>query len=299
MQAFPLTIFSAGGRLLAGAAVVAAMVAGAGTTQAASNATPWTDGHRSKARLILGSLADGVSGQQLVAGLEIVMDPDWKTYWRSPGDAGGIPPFFDWSKSQNLKSAKVMFPAPERIKDPTGTTIGYKKHVVFPIILEVVDKSKPVGVALQVDFGVCREICVPARAQLAIQVMPNQIRTMPPEIAKALGEIPKVREKIKEGGDRLPYVTAVAARLSGGKPEIVFDVMFPGGIARADVFVEGKEDMFVPVAQPAGRAGDNVLRYRIDLAGHSDRLKFAGQALRVTMVSAAGHSEVEVVVPKP
>ena len=28
--------------------------------------------------------------------------PDWKTYWRSPGDTG-IPPLFDWSGSENLR----------------------------------------------------------------------------------------------------------------------------------------------------------------------------------------------------
>ena len=30
-----------------------------------------------------------------VAALELVLEPGWKTYWRSPGDAG-LAPVFDW-----------------------------------------------------------------------------------------------------------------------------------------------------------------------------------------------------------
>ena len=56
----------------------------------------------------------------------------WKTYWRMPGDAG-IPPQFDWSGSQNVKSVEVLWPAPQRFIDSGGETVGYKDRVVFPL----------------------------------------------------------------------------------------------------------------------------------------------------------------------
>ena len=45
------------------------------------------------------------------AALEIMLAPGWKTYWRTPGDAG-IPPQFNWSGSENLSAVGVSYPVP-------------------------------------------------------------------------------------------------------------------------------------------------------------------------------------------
>src|SRR5262245_10040225 len=77
----------------------------------AADASPWDNDLRSSARLIAAS-ASGESGNRVLrAGIEIKLLPGWKTYWRYPGDSG-VPPAFDFSASQNLKSATVLFPAP-------------------------------------------------------------------------------------------------------------------------------------------------------------------------------------------
>ena len=51
---------------------------------AAGNASEWVEGHSSRARIIGGG--DGV------AAVELQLPEGWKTYWRSPGEAGGVPP---------------------------------------------------------------------------------------------------------------------------------------------------------------------------------------------------------------
>ena len=112
-------------------------------------ATQWVEGHNVRTRLLAGhataSDADGaLSRKSLVAGLEMQLSPGWKTYWRTPGDAGGVPPEFDWSGSGNLKEARVHYPAPRRMTDSTGNTIGYKENVLFPIFVEPQDAGKPV-----------------------------------------------------------------------------------------------------------------------------------------------------------
>ncbi len=68
----------------------------------------------------------------LRAGIEIKLQPGWKTYWRYPGDSG-VPPQFDFAGSENLASAEVLYPAPHSFKDEAGTSIGYKETVVFPV----------------------------------------------------------------------------------------------------------------------------------------------------------------------
>src|SRR5690606_3324502 len=62
------------------------------------------------ARLRLVSGVAGTKGQDAVRiGLHVALAPGWKTYWRSPGEAG-IPPSFDWSGSRNLAAATVLWP---------------------------------------------------------------------------------------------------------------------------------------------------------------------------------------------
>ena len=48
------------------------------------------------------------------AGVEIKLDPGWKTYWRDPGDSG-MPPTLDFSGSDNVKAVTVLWPAPQAI----------------------------------------------------------------------------------------------------------------------------------------------------------------------------------------
>src|SRR6185295_19860556 len=60
--------------------------------QADALESPWVEAGRAEVRL----LADTGSDKNIRAGVEIKLQPGWKTYWRYPGDAG-VPPRFDWS----------------------------------------------------------------------------------------------------------------------------------------------------------------------------------------------------------
>jgi len=89
----------------------------AATAQAA-DASAWDGTQRSAVRLIAGTRVEG--GAALRAGIEMRVAPGWKTYWRYPGDSG-VPPRFDFSKSRNVKSVNVRWPAPQRLADESGT----------------------------------------------------------------------------------------------------------------------------------------------------------------------------------
>src|SRR5438445_6205866 len=86
------------------------------TPASAGDASAWDEGLQSAVRLIA-ARASG-SGKALVyrSAIEIKLNSGWKTYWRYPGDSG-VPPAFDFSKSENVKSATVLFPAPKRFDD--------------------------------------------------------------------------------------------------------------------------------------------------------------------------------------
>jgi DsbC/DsbD-like thiol-disulfide interchange protein len=61
-------------------------------------------------------------GLRLV-GIQIHLDPGYKTYWREPGDSG-LPPVFDWQGSENVATVDVRWPVPVRFADGSGSSIG-------------------------------------------------------------------------------------------------------------------------------------------------------------------------------
>ena len=113
--------------------------------------SPWVKGEKTKARLISGRAANA-DGGGLFAFVDIALEPGWKTYWRTPGDAGGLPPTFDWSKSTNVAATVVKFPAPELFTDKSGNTIGYKDGVTLPVALTLKDAGQPA--TLKIELGV-------------------------------------------------------------------------------------------------------------------------------------------------
>ncbi|WP_240784056.1 protein-disulfide reductase DsbD domain-containing protein [Tabrizicola caldifontis] len=102
-----------------------------------------------------------MEGGRHMAALDLSMAPGWKTYWRSPGDAG-IPPAFDWSGSRNVRSVRIHWPAPSVFELNGMQTIGYHKQLILPLEVTPIDPAQPVSLAVKVDLGVCDKICLPA-----------------------------------------------------------------------------------------------------------------------------------------
>ena len=72
----------------------------------------WADEEQVSARLIAATSALGTDGNVLV-GLEFQLQPGWKVYWRSPGDAG-FPPMLDFTGSENVEASDLQWPLPSR-----------------------------------------------------------------------------------------------------------------------------------------------------------------------------------------
>ncbi len=123
-----------------------------------------------------------------IAALKLTLAPGWKTYWRSPGDTG-IPPQFDWSKSSNLRSVGITWPAPYVYRDRGVTTIGYKDVLVLPFAITPVNPDAPTELWARVDLGVCKDVCIPH--QMTLNAVIDDDSTIPtPAIAAALAARP-------------------------------------------------------------------------------------------------------------
>jgi len=258
------------------------------TAVQAEPATEWAEGHNSKARMFVGAMLLEDGSRELYAGIEIQLMPGWKTYWRHPGEAGGVPPYFNWSKSLNLANTEVFYPAPHRFKDAVGDAIGYKQQVVFPVRLRLEDASRPLDLALNFQYGVCREICIPAEARLALQITPSKVVSMPARLAEALRHVPAPSDARIENQPRIKHIEMRSRTV---KPELIIEAQFPLGLSGADVFVVVPGGLYLPMAKPLGQPAGDVLRYRIDISSDVDLKALAGRQLRVTLVSDAMSAE--------
>src|ERR1041384_2210856 len=152
--------------------VAVALIATAAAPALAADASPWDNAIRSSARLIAASSSGQAARQVLRAGVEIKLQPGWKTYWRYPGDSG-VPPHFDFSGSENLKTATVLYPTPHLFTDETGQTLGYKERVIFPVVVSPQQAGKPVRLRLKIDYAVCEKLCVPAEGRAELVLAPG------------------------------------------------------------------------------------------------------------------------------
>ena len=270
------------------AAGLAAVVAGVSTAEAA--ASQWVPAHAGRARLVAGGGAT-VPGQALTAGVEIELAEGWKTYWRQPGDAGGVPPNFDWSGSVNA-APTVLYPAPQRMTDKAGDTVGYKGGVVFPVALAVADAAKPVQLRLKLEYGICREICVPVEAAFALDLPAATAEPLPEAILRALARVPSA------GGppSKVPSLVSQLLRLEGDKPTIGFVARYPGTGGHADAFAEAGDGHFVPLPRKDGGLRDGQQAFVIELSP-AEVADLKGRTLTVTLVSDEGQAEAHIVVP--
>jgi DsbC/DsbD-like thiol-disulfide interchange protein len=99
----------------------------------------------------------------------IQLEDGWKTYWRAPG-SNGIPPTFDWTGSQNVGSVTFFWPEPRVFEQDGVRTIGYKHELILPIDITAIDPNKPISLKGNVSFGVCDDVCLPAKARFRINL---------------------------------------------------------------------------------------------------------------------------------
>ena len=222
----------------------------------AEDASTWSNDSRSSIRLIAASNA--VDAAQMHAGIEMKLLPGWHTYWRYPGDSG-VPPRFDFSGSDNLKSATVLYPAPQVHTDEAGSTIGYEGSVVFPIDVTPKDPGKPVMLKLKADYAVCDKLCVPAEGSAALTLAPGT-SGQDAAVTAAAARVPK----------RVSNATAglTAKRVNGGaKPLVMVDLPAPAN-APVTIFVEGPTaDWALPIPKPAQGAPAGHRHFSFELDG--------------------------------
>ncbi len=269
-------------RLALAATCAAGLAWGGAETQAADDVTPWDGDGRSGVRMIAGTRS---TGGYLRAGVEIRLARGWHTYWRYPGDAG-VPPQFIFDGSRNVKQVDVLWPAPERMSDAGGTSIGYSTGVIFPLRIVPQEHGKPVSLRLKLNYAICEKLCVPAEARSELTLAGGRA-SQNAALAAAEQHVPK-RSKIGEGAEL--SIRSVRREEGPGKARAVVDVLGPASV---DLFVEGPTPQWMlPVPTPVGGAPSGIKRFAFELDGAPSGASYRGALITLTAVTPARSIEV-------
>jgi DsbC/DsbD-like thiol-disulfide interchange protein len=265
----------------------------------AQDASEWDAQAHAATRLLAGSMTRTADAAFVRAGIEIKLDPGWRTYWRDPGDSG-MPPTLDFSGSDNVKAVTVLWPAPARFPDGAGgNSIGYVDHVILPLRIAPNDAAKHSSLQIKLGYDVCGTMCVPAEASLKLPLRGDGAEEK--TIEKAEIRVPRRVELGEAGLSKIGQsnglaILAVHRKPGGAHERVVVEVAAPGG-GPVDLFVEGPTPDWSlpqpePVAQPTGGNGA-TRQFSFELDGLPPDTHAAGAALTFTAVSGDDAIEVE------
>ncbi len=264
---------------------------------ASDMATDWIDEDFTSVRLISAQTETG-GKETLRLGLEYELQPDWKIYWRSAGDAG-FPPQLDWTGSQNVGEATILWPAPYRFSIFGLETFGYKDQIILPIDVTIPAPDQPVSIRLNVDYLVCSDICIPASADFNLDIPATDSATTS-DISTASShahQIEKFVSKVPLSGPGLPIeVTEITTASQEGSETLSLAVrgLDAASVNVDDILIESDLRVGFSRPEPAARATDTPsdIRY-FDLGVQGLE---AGQSLRdtpVTVTVIAGPLSIE------
>jgi DsbC/DsbD-like thiol-disulfide interchange protein len=110
------------------------------------------------------------AGHALSLGLHFQLEKGWHIYWVNPGDSGE-PPRVKWQLPAGLTVGAMEWPAPRRLGTSSIVDFGYEDAVTLIVPLRTaanLTTQQPAQLAAEVSVLVCRELCIPGKAQISL-----------------------------------------------------------------------------------------------------------------------------------
>ncbi|UTW44107.1 hypothetical protein KFE80_06730 [bacterium SCSIO 12696] len=116
-------------------------------------------------------------------GVWLQPEKDWHVYWKNPGDSGQAPKI-DWQLPPGISVGDILWPVPEQI--PVAHLMNYGYHKVLLMVPVSVGSDVALGSELTIDarvrWLVCREVCIPGRANLQLTLPVANTATASPDV---------------------------------------------------------------------------------------------------------------------
>ena len=250
------------------------------TAQAETPSTGWLNNpaHPPLSTRIVLTGATNADANTFDGFLEVQLNDDWKTYWRTPGE-GGIAPSFDWQASENIKDITWHWPAPQRFDLLGIDTLGYKGHVIFPLMFTAENIHKPVNIKGKVTVSSCTTVCVLTDYPIDLTVMPAALKTDRQALhlfAQGMSNVPQPS----------PLIEALSVIWDENAQQVEITAKKTTGWQTPDVLIDGSTDAVqdtffsVPNIQVTG----NTLRARFDASSWMGKPELTNETLKVTFL---------------
>jgi DsbC/DsbD-like thiol-disulfide interchange protein len=109
-------------------------------------------------------------GHALNLGLHFQLEKGWHVYWVNPGDSGE-PPRLTWHLPPGITVGPMEWPTPRRLGTATIADFGYEDAVTLIVPIHAaasLPAKQPAQIAADVKVLVCREMCIPGKAQISL-----------------------------------------------------------------------------------------------------------------------------------
>ncbi|MGA7930964.1 MAG: protein-disulfide reductase DsbD domain-containing protein [Candidatus Sulfotelmatobacter sp.] len=109
-------------------------------------------------------------GHNFYLGLHFELEQGWHIYWVNPGDSGE-PPRVEWQLPAGLSAGATEWPAPRRLETSSIVDFGYEDAVTLMVPMHAeasLAAQQAVRLGAEVKVLVCREMCIPGKAQLSL-----------------------------------------------------------------------------------------------------------------------------------
>jgi hypothetical protein len=197
----------------------------------------------------------------LIAAVQVDLADGWKTYWRVAGETG-LPPVFDWQKSGNLADIKYLWPRPSIIELDGMVILGYSHQLILPIQMTPVTAGAEIQARASLDLGVCREVCIPVRAELTFNFDTSE---------GAEADIIKTAVASQPGTATIAGVTSITCELAliDGGYHLTARIEFPGLPGPREIVIVEPGNPEVWVGNANSQRDGNTLVSEMDLLIYS------------------------------
>lgn len=124
-----------------------------------------------------------------MAGIRIILEDGWKTYWRTP-QGSGIPPILSVASTPGIDAVKLIYPRPAVYEEFGSEVLGYTGSVTFPIEFDLSNGATDISFTGEFRFAVCKDVCIPLLLNIATELHADQA-SHASVIKAALAERPK------------------------------------------------------------------------------------------------------------
>jgi len=158
-------------------------------------------------------------GGTLQVGLVLTLEDRWHVYWKNAGDSGE-PPKITWTLPKGISAGPMQFPIPSRLPLEPLMDFGYEDKVAFPVEISAAKSVQPGPIHLdaRIDWLVCREVCLPGKAHLGLDLM--VALNPPPPPSEPVGALGEALNDLPE-----PLPGKMHLTVNGGKTDFVFTLL--------------------------------------------------------------------------